>query len=65
MSGADLKRAAGIGPDRVLVRQDPDRNTIVGDAQQVRLADGDVFAHHARHSKARGVRGHAGGGTRR
>ncbi|MDT3440470.1 hypothetical protein [Pseudofrankia sp. BMG5.37] len=53
MSGSELKQAAGIEPDRVLVKQDPERNTIVGDGQRVRLADGDVFAHHARHSKAR------------
>ncbi|MBL7487430.1 hypothetical protein I6A60_24760 [Frankia sp. AgB1.9] len=52
MTGAELKAAAGIGPDRVLVKQDPDRNTIVRDGQRVRLDDGDTFAHHARHSKA-------------
>ncbi|MBL7487474.1 hypothetical protein I6A60_06015 [Frankia sp. AgB1.9] len=52
LSGAQLKAAVGIEPDRVLVKQDPDRNTIVGDGQRVRLADGDTFAHHARHSKA-------------
>jgi hypothetical protein len=52
MNGADIKKSAGVGEDRVLVRQDADRNTIVGDEQRVRIADGDVFAHHARHSKA-------------
>ncbi len=52
MTGADIKAAAGVGDDRVLVRQDAERNTIVGDGQRVRIAEGDVFAHHARHSKA-------------
>ncbi|WP_261555522.1 hypothetical protein [Frankia tisae] len=52
MSGGDIKKSAGIGRDRVLVRQEEDRNTIVDDAQRVRIADGDTFAHHARHSKA-------------
>jgi hypothetical protein len=52
MSGAEIKKSAGVGEDRVLVRQDADRNTIVGDDQRVRVADGDVFAHHTRHSKA-------------
>ena len=72
MSGAELKQAAGVEPDRVLVKQDPERNTIVGDGQRVRLADGDVFAHHARHSKAhpdgdpdRGAGMEAGGGAGR
>ncbi|WP_322762696.1 hypothetical protein [Frankia sp. Cr2] len=52
MTGADIKAAAGVDDNRVLIRQDADRNTIVGDSQRVRVADGDVFAHHARHSKA-------------
>ncbi|WP_322769286.1 hypothetical protein, partial [Frankia sp. Cr1] len=52
MTGADIKAAAGVDDNRVLIRQDTDRNTIVGDSQRVRVADGDVFAHHARHSKA-------------
>jgi hypothetical protein len=56
MSGADIKRAAGIPADRVLIQQEQDRNTIVPDAQRVRVADGGVFAHHARHSKAGAAR---------
>ncbi len=52
MTGADIKAAAGVGDDRVLVRQEAEQNTIVGDSQRVRIAEGDVFAHHARHSKA-------------
>jgi hypothetical protein len=52
LTGAELKRAGGIPPDRVLVRQGRDRNTIVPDGQRVRVAEGEVFAHHARHSKA-------------
>ncbi|WP_250291378.1 PT domain-containing protein [Frankia sp. CiP1_Cm_nod1] len=52
MTGADIKAAAGVGDDRVLVRQETDRNTIISDDHRVRVADGDVFAHHARHSKA-------------
>lgn len=52
LSGEEIKRLAGIGPERVVVRQEPDRNTIVPDTQRIRVADGDVFTHHARHSKA-------------
>ncbi|WP_157180518.1 E2/UBC family protein [Protofrankia coriariae] len=52
LTGAELKRAGGIPADRVLVRQGRDRNTIVPDGQRIRIADGEVFAHHARHSKA-------------
>ncbi|WP_239372778.1 E2/UBC family protein [Frankia sp. Cj5] len=52
LTGAELKKAGGIPADRVLVRQGRDRNTIVPDGQRVRVADGEVFAHHARHSKA-------------
>jgi hypothetical protein len=59
MTGADIKRAAGVPADRVLIQQEQDRNTIVPDAQRVRVADGGVFAHHARHSKASAAR--AGG----
>src|SRR5207247_2579415 len=52
LSGEEIKRLAGLDSERVVVRQDTDRNTIVPDTQRVRVADGDVFTHHARHSKA-------------
>jgi hypothetical protein len=52
LSGEEIKRLAGIGEERVVVRQEPDRNTIVPDTQRIRVADGDVFTHHARHTKA-------------
>lgn len=52
LSGEEIKHLAGIDPQRVVVRQEPDRNTIVPDTQRIRVADGDVFTHHARHSKA-------------
>ncbi|WP_131787815.1 E2/UBC family protein [Protofrankia symbiont of Coriaria ruscifolia] len=52
LTGTELKQAGGIPSDRVLVRQGRDRNTIVPDGQRIRVADGEVFAHHARHSKA-------------
>jgi len=52
LSGEEIKHLAGIGAERVVVRQEPDRNTIVPDSQRIRVADGDVFTHHARHSKA-------------
>ena len=52
LSGEEIKRLAGVNHERVVVRQEPDRNTIIPDAQRIRVADGDVFTHHARHSKA-------------
>lgn len=52
LTGTEIKQAGGIPSDRVLVRQARDRNTIIPDSQRVRVADGEVFAHHARHSKA-------------
>jgi hypothetical protein len=55
LSGEEIKHLAGIGTERVVVRQDADRNTIVPDTQKIRVADGDVFTHHARHSKATAV----------
>ncbi|WP_119726296.1 hypothetical protein [Thermomonospora amylolytica] len=54
LSGEEIKRLAGIDPDRVLVRQERDRNVIVPDAKRLRVADADTFTHHARHSKAGG-----------
>ncbi|MEO5873771.1 MAG: E2/UBC family protein [Streptosporangiaceae bacterium] len=53
LDGEEIKRLAGIDPDRVLVRQERDRNVIVPDAKRLRVADADTFTHHARHSKAR------------
>jgi hypothetical protein len=58
LSGEEIKRLAGIDTERVVVRQDTDRNTIVPDSQRIRVADGDVFTHHARHSKATAVLTH-------
>jgi hypothetical protein len=52
LSGRDLKRMAGLPEDRVLVRQERDRNVIVPDDRRIRVADRDSFTHHARHSKA-------------
>lgn len=52
LSGEEIKRLAGVNHERVVVRQEADRNTIIPDAQRIRVADGDVFTHHARHSKA-------------
>lgn len=52
VTGAELKAAAGVPARRVLVRQDTDRNVIVPDEVRVRVAPGDSFSHHARHSKA-------------
>jgi hypothetical protein len=52
LSGRDLKRLAGLPADRVVVRQEPDRNTIVPDDRRIRVADREQFTHHARHSKA-------------
>lgn len=54
VTGAKMKARAGVPADGVLVRQDPDRNTLVDDAAPVRVADGDVFTHHAHHSKGGG-----------
>jgi hypothetical protein len=55
LSGEEIKRIAGIDPDRILVRQERDRNVIVPDAKRLRVADVDTFTHHARHSKAQTV----------
>jgi hypothetical protein len=52
LSGRDLKSMASIPQDRVLVRQEADRNVIVPDDRRIRVADRDSFTHHARHSKA-------------
>ena len=52
LSGEEIKRLAGIGDERVVVRQETDSNTIVPETQRIRVADGDVFTHHARHTKA-------------
>ncbi|MDT5040679.1 MAG: Prokaryotic family [Actinoplanes sp.] len=52
LSGEEIKHLAGIDGERVLVRQDLDRNTIVPDAKKIRVAGGEVFTHHAQHSKA-------------
>lgn len=52
LTGADIKEFGKIPEDRVVVRQEADRNVIVPDFTPVRLADGDTFTHHARHSKA-------------
>lgn len=60
LSGKDIKHMAGIPDDRVLVRQETDRNLIMPDDRRIRVADRDSFTHHARHSKAsasmRGIR---------
>ncbi|GAA0543915.1 E2/UBC family protein [Actinomadura livida] len=53
LNGEEIKRLAGIDDDRVLVRQERDRNVIVPDAKRLRVADKDT--HHARHSKAQTV----------
>lgn len=53
VTGAELKRLGGVPPDRVLVRQETDRNTIVPDHRRIRVAPADAFTHHAHHSKAR------------
>ena len=52
LSGRDIKRMAGVPEDRVLVRQETDRNMIMPDDRRIRVADRDNFTHHARHSKA-------------
>ncbi|MFV2083266.1 E2/UBC family protein [Micromonospora sp. LOL_021] len=52
LSGRDIKRTAGLPQERVLDRQDDDRNVIVPDDQRIRVADQQQFTHHARHSKA-------------
>jgi hypothetical protein len=54
LNGEEIKRLAGIDADRVLVRQERDRNVIVPDAKRLRVADNETFTHHARHSKAAG-----------
>lgn len=52
VTGAELKQLGGVPQDRVLVRQERDRNVIVPDHQRLRVAGDDVFTHHAHHSKA-------------
>jgi hypothetical protein len=52
VTGADLKRMAGVPAERVLVRQEANRNAIVPDHRRIRVADADAFTHHAHHSKA-------------
>jgi hypothetical protein len=52
LSGEEIKRLAGIDAERVLVRQERNRNVIVPDGKRLRVADADTFTHHARHSKA-------------
>lgn len=64
LSGEEIKKKARIPQDRVLVRQEADRNTIVPDHQRIRVADRDSFTHHAQHSKA-GVAGPRGTRVRR
>lgn len=50
-TGAELKQRAGLPRDRVLVRREGARNVIIPDSWRVRVADGDVFRHHAGHAK--------------
>jgi len=52
LSGSQLKAMVGLPGERVLVRQESDRNVIIPDDTRVRVADGDMFTHHAHHSKA-------------
>lgn len=47
----ELKQMGKVPHDRVLVRQENDRN-IIPDERRIRVADQDSFTHHARHSKA-------------
>lgn len=56
ITGQRVKELAGIPDDeqsrRQVVQQRPDRNELVSDHEPIRIADGDVFTHHARHTKA-------------
>jgi hypothetical protein len=52
LTGSQVKRLGAIPPGRVLVRQELDRNVIIPDSARIRVAGGEVFTHHAHHSKA-------------
>ncbi len=57
LTGRDIRALAQIDEDRVLVRQDPEQNTIIPDTTTVRIAGDEVFTDHARHSKASPTKG--------